>query len=96
MVGISLLALCLTYVLLFAANDEDLLGLRLGVGAGGYDHEPVEQIDGDAVGGLVVGAPDLGDSTVGGDDQDGGHVALEGAVEPGEALHVEHVHLVDK
>jgi len=45
---------------------------------------------------LIVGASDVGDTPVGGEDDDGGLLALEGPVEEGETLHVEHVHLVDE
>ncbi len=43
---------------------------------------------------LVVGGHSLGDAPVGGENEDGRHVTLEGAVEEREALNVEHVHLV--
>jgi hypothetical protein len=45
---------------------------------------------------LVVGASDVGDASVGGEDDDGGGLAFQGPVEEGEALHVEHVDLVDE
>ena len=38
-------------------------------------------------------SPDLGDAAVGGHHQDGGHLALQRAVQEGEALDVQHVHL---
>ncbi len=44
----------------------------------------------------VPRASDLGDASVRGEDQDGGHLALKGAVQEGERLNVEHVALVDK
>lgn len=59
----------------------------------GHDHQSVEEVDWDAVGALVVGPPDLGDASVGCDDQHRREVALEGAVEPREALYIQHVHL---
>jgi len=37
-----------------------------------------------------------GDAPVGGHDENGGHVALQGAVEEGETLNVQHVHLIHK
>jgi len=40
--------------------------------------------------------PDSALATVGGEDDDGREGGLEGAVEKGEALKVEHVHLVDE
>jgi hypothetical protein len=45
---------------------------------------------------LVVGAANVGDAPVGGEDDHGRGLALERAVEEGEALHVEHVHFVDE
>ena len=39
-------------------------------------------VDGDPVRRLVLCAADLGDPPVGGDDEDGGEVGLEGAVQP--------------
>ena len=38
----------------------------------------------------------LGDASVGGDDENGRHVGLEGPVEVREALNVQHVHLVNE
>lgn len=43
---------------------------------------------------LVVGSPDLRDASVGRDDQHRRQVTLESAIEPREALDVQHVHLV--
>lgn len=63
---------------------------------GGDDEQSVQQIDGDAMGALVAGAPDPGDAAVGGHDEDRCHVTLQGPVEEGEALDVQHVDLVDK
>lgn len=40
--------------------------------------------------------PDSGDAAVGGHDDDGREVGLERAIEEREALHVQHVHLVDE
>lgn len=48
------------------------------------------------MGALVAGAPDPGDPTVGGHDEHRRHVALQGAVEEGEALDVQHVDLIDE
>ena len=48
------------------------------------------------MGGFVFSAPDLGNSTVGGNHQDRRHGGFERTVEPAEALHVEHVNLVDE
>lgn len=45
-------------VALSAPDAEDLLRVLLTVGRGGNDEQSVQQIDGDAVGTLVAGAPD--------------------------------------
>lgn len=45
---------------------------------------------------FVVGSSDVGDASVGGEDDDGGSLTLEGSVEEGEALHIEHVDLIDE
>ena len=37
-----------------------------------------------------------GDASVGGHDEDRGQVTFQGPVQIGEALHVQHVHLVDE
>ena len=43
-----------------APDAEDLLCVFLAVGGGGDDEQSVQQIDGDAMGALVAGAPDPG------------------------------------
>ena len=80
-------------VLLLAADLEDLPDLLLRVRHRRDDEQPVEQVDRDAVRRLVVCAADARDAAVGSDGEHGGEVGLERAVEVGEALHVEHVHL---
>jgi hypothetical protein len=60
------------------------------------DKHPVEQIDGDAMRGHNLRPLDRADAAVRGEDDDGGERRLEGAVQVGEALDVEHVHLVDE
>lgn len=84
------------HLLLLGPDVEDLAELRLCVGLRGDDQEPVEEVDGDAVRGPVAGAADGGDAPVGGGHEDRGHVVLQGPVEEGEALDVEHVDLVDE
>jgi len=44
----------------------------------------------------VVRASDFGDAPVGCYHKNGRHVVLQGAVEEGEALDVQHVHLIDE
>lgn len=84
------------HILLLRSELEDLADLALLVGLRGDDQEAVKEVDGDAVGALVLGAADGRDAAVGGHDEDGGEVALQGAVEEGEALDVEHVGLIDE
>lgn len=45
-----------------APDTEDLLRVLLAVGRGGDDEQAVQQVDGDAVGALVAGAPDAGEA----------------------------------
>mmetsp|Transcript_6849 Transcript_6849/g.19132 ORF Transcript_6849/g.19132 Transcript_6849/m.19132 type:complete len:353 (+) Transcript_6849:536-1594(+) len=45
---------------------------------------------------LVLRATDLGNPSVGRNDQDGGHVGFQRPIQEGEALHIEHVHLIDE
>lgn len=47
-------------VALPAPDAEDLLRVLLAVGRGGNDEQSVQQVDGDAMGTLVAGAPDPG------------------------------------
>lgn len=48
-----------------APDTKDLLCVLLAVGGGGDDEQPVQQVDGDAVGALVAGAPDPGEEEEG-------------------------------
>lgn len=48
-------------VALSAPDAEDLLRVLFTVGRGGNDEQSVQQVDGDAVGTLVAGAPDPGE-----------------------------------
>lgn len=84
------------YIFFLAPDAKDLLCVFLAVGGGGDDEQTVQQVNGDAVGALVAGAPDPGDATVGSHDEDRRHVTLQGSVEEGEALNVQHVDLVDE
>ena len=54
---------------------------------------PVQEIDWNTVRRLVVGSSDLGDSSVGGHDNDWGLVAFESSIQEREALDVEHMDL---
>lgn len=45
---------------------------------------------------LIIGPANVGYATVGGDDEDWGHLILKGTVEEGEALNVKHVHLINE
>mmetsp|Transcript_25460 Transcript_25460/g.79791 ORF Transcript_25460/g.79791 Transcript_25460/m.79791 type:complete len:396 (-) Transcript_25460:372-1559(-) len=60
------------------------------------DHQPVEQVDRDAVRRHHLRPPDGAHAAVGGEDDDRREGGLERAVEVREALDVEHVHLVDE
>ena len=55
-------------ILFFTANCQNLLDFWLGVWLCGNDEQAVQKIDGKAVGALVVGAPDAGDASIGGED----------------------------
>ena len=80
----------------YSPNIQDGPQLSLRVGLRGNDQQPVKDIDGNAVRALVVCTPNLGDPTVGGDDKHGGHLVLQRPIQEGEALDVQHVHLVDE
>ena len=84
------------HVLLLASNVENQAKLPLRVRLSGDDEQAVEQVDRDAVRGLVVGAADLGDAPVRGHHQHRRHVVLQRSVKKREALDVQHVNLVDE
>ena len=46
--------------------------------------------------GWPTGADLLCDTSVGGDDEDRGHVWLEGSIKEGKTLNVQHVYLINK
>ena len=78
----------------FGAQADDGFHFVGGVGHGGDDEEPSEEIRGDAVGrDDVFGAADRAPPAVRGQDDDGRNGRLERAVEVGEAFDVEHVYL---
>ena len=62
----------------------------------GNDDDAVEEVEREAVRGVVGGAADTGVAAVRGHDDDRGEIALEGAVDVGEAFDVEHVYFVDE
>merc|ERR1719370_1882716 len=72
-----------------------MMGLLLILG-GGDDDGPVQQVERHSMRGGVAGAPDLCNSSVCRHHNHRSHVVLHGAVEEGEALHVQHVNLVDE
>jgi hypothetical protein len=84
---------CDLHVLFLSSDVQDLAHLVLAVGLGADDEQAVQEVDGDAVRAAVIGAPDLGDATVGGGHEDGRHVVLQGPIQKAEALYVQHVHL---
>lgn len=55
---------------------------------------PVQQIDGDTVRADHVSAPDCAHSSVRGQNDDGSESGFKGPVQEGEALDIEHVHLI--
>lgn len=76
------------------AQADDGLDLLRVVGVRGDDEEAGEEVWGDAVrGDDVARTADDSVAAVGGEDDDGGDGGFEGAVEVGEAFHVEHVDL---
>mmetsp|Transcript_38828 Transcript_38828/g.123444 ORF Transcript_38828/g.123444 Transcript_38828/m.123444 type:complete len:316 (+) Transcript_38828:329-1276(+) len=77
-------------------DGEDLHHLLGGIGQGADDDKAVQQIHGDPVRRGHVRAADRAHAAVGREDHDGREGRLERPVEVGEALHVEHVHLVHK
>mmetsp|Transcript_3118 Transcript_3118/g.5841 ORF Transcript_3118/g.5841 Transcript_3118/m.5841 type:complete len:468 (-) Transcript_3118:12-1415(-) len=78
------------------ADGHDLHHLLDAVGHCSHDEHTVQKIDGDAVGCQDVSTPDVAHSAVCGEDDDWGEGGFEGAVEEGEALDVEHVHLINE
>lgn len=62
----------------------------------GDNDDAVEEVEGETVRGAVGGSANAGVAAVGGHDDYGGEFVLEGAVDVGEALDVEHVDLVDE
>ena len=75
---------------------EDLADFLLIVGSRGNNEGTIEQIDGETVRRQIVGASNLGDTTVSGHDDDGSLVGLESTIEEREALNVEHMDLIDE
>jgi hypothetical protein len=65
----------------------------VGVGRGGHDDHPVEQVQRDAVWALVGGAADARDAAVGRHHHHGRRLRLQRAVQEREALDVQHVSL---
>lgn len=53
---------------------ENLFDLFVLIRGGGNDEQSIKQINGDAMGALVMSATNFGDATVGSHDQDGSHV----------------------
>lgn len=70
--------------------------LLLRVGLGCDDQQTVKKIRWYAMWRLIIGPANVGYATVGGDDEDWGHLILKGTVEEGEALNVKHVHLINE
>mmetsp|Transcript_44522 Transcript_44522/g.43176 ORF Transcript_44522/g.43176 Transcript_44522/m.43176 type:complete len:249 (-) Transcript_44522:632-1378(-) len=83
-------------VLFLAPDVQDLLDFLLIVGLSGDDEGPIQKVQREPMGTFVVSPSDLGDSSVGGHDHDGSLVTLEGSVQEGKALYVQHVDLIHK
>ena len=75
---------------------EDLADFLLIVGSRGNNEGTIEQIDGETVRRQIVGASNLGDTTVSSHDDDGSLVGLESTIEEREALNVEHMNLINE
>lgn len=83
-------------VLDFGANVDDGDDLLQILGHRPDDQRPVEKVHGHAVRALDVGPSDAAHAPVGGHDQDGRESGLQGIVQLGECLDVQHVYLIDK
>mmetsp|Transcript_76154 Transcript_76154/g.123054 ORF Transcript_76154/g.123054 Transcript_76154/m.123054 type:complete len:253 (+) Transcript_76154:116-874(+) len=84
------------HVFFLCPDVDDLPNLALGVRLCGDDEHAIQQIERDTVGALVVCAADVRDSTVCGHDDNWRGVGLQCPVQEGEALDVQHVHLVNE
>lgn len=83
-------------VLSSAADSQNLDNIVKSVRQQTDNQKTVKQIHGDTVRGAHVDATDLANTTVSGQDHDGGQVALKSTIEVSEALNVEHVNLIDE
>ena len=79
-----------------ASHLQDLTNVVHFVRLRRNDHETIQQIEWDAVWTGVVGPTDLGNTAVGGNDEEGCQFGLEGPIQEGKALHIEHVHFVNE
>lgn len=75
---------------------ENLFHIFLFVRLGSYDDQSVEQVDWYSVWGAIFRTSNSRDAAVGGHYQHGRHVIFERPVEEREALHVQHVYLIDE
>jgi hypothetical protein len=73
-----------------------LLDLFFVVGTGRDDKCAIKEIKRETVGAQVVSSSDLGDSSVGCHDNDGGLIAFKSSVQEREALDVKHMDLIDE
>ena len=83
-------------VLFLTTDVEDLADLLLGVGSRRNNEGTIEQIDGETVRRQIVGASNLGNTTVSSHNDDGSLVGLESTIEEREALNVEHMDLINE
>mmetsp|Transcript_37625 Transcript_37625/g.90727 ORF Transcript_37625/g.90727 Transcript_37625/m.90727 type:complete len:306 (-) Transcript_37625:761-1678(-) len=87
---------CHLNVLLLAPDRQDFEYLLVRVWLCAHDHQPIEQIQRNSVRTLVLSAANLGDAAIGRDDEHGRHIRFQRAIQKREALHVQHVYLVDE
>mmetsp|Transcript_17039 Transcript_17039/g.50866 ORF Transcript_17039/g.50866 Transcript_17039/m.50866 type:complete len:284 (+) Transcript_17039:393-1244(+) len=78
------------------SDGQNLNGLRFGVRQCANDEQPVQQICRHAMRTHHICPSHLGYTAVGGKNNDGGKCGLQGAVQIGEALQIQHMHLVNK
>ena len=64
------------------------------IGQGAYDDKSVQQIDWNPMRRRDIRAPNLADSSVGGENDIGGQRRFKSAIEVCETLNVKHVHLL--
>ena len=82
--------------LLLGPDAEDLSDFVALVRVRADDDDAVEEVEGEAVRGEVVGAADPRVASIAGHDHDRGQLVLQGTVHVGETFNVEHMNLIDE